>query len=119
MNIMDIQNELIHKLKNIHKTYLDIFLDYINEKTRDNFIINEFNNQYYIFNYNNYKLVFNLYNNYWILLQNNTLLIESYSLNDIINHYLFITHKLSICLHKQSMDPDTEILNNIFTNLTI
>ena len=114
-----IQNELLYKINNIHKKYIDIFLDYINIKTRDNFNIIEYNNQYYILNYNNYKIVFNLQYNYWLLVQDNNTLYESKFIDEIIYNYLYTTNKLSICLHSQSMDPDTEILNNIFNNLSL
>jgi hypothetical protein len=118
-DILTVQNELLYKLNNIHKKYIDIFLDYIIIKTRNNFNIMEYNNQYYILYYNNYKFVFDLQNNSWLLVQDNKLLYESKLIDEIIYNYLYVTNKLSICLHQQSMDPDTEILNNIFNNLSL
>jgi hypothetical protein len=117
--LLNIQNDLLYKINNIHKEYIYIFLDYIKTKTRDEFIILEYNNQYYIIYCNSYKIVFNLEYNYWLLIQDNKTFCESKLIDDVINSYLFITNKLSICLHSQSMDPDTEVLNSILNKLKI
>jgi len=118
-NISIIQNKLLEKISNIHKKYIDFFFNYILIKTRDNFNIMEYNNQYYIFNYDNNKIVFNLEYNYWLLIKDNKIKYESNILDEIIYNYLYINNKLSIQLHCQSMDPDTEMLNNIFNNLNL
>ena len=117
--LLDVQTLLLQDINNIHRKYIDTFLDYINFKSRDYFNIMEYNNEYYIFIYNSYKIVFSLLHNNWLLIQDNKILCESKLIDDILYNYLYITNKLSICLHVQSMDPDTEILNKIFNNLNL
>ena len=110
--ILETQQNLSYSIKYYENTFMYTFNKIINEKTGQIFLNKIFNN-YFIFYNENYQIIF--YNDLWYLLNGQTIMNENKALNIIINSYLFLTNRLSICLHSQSMDTDMEELNNLLS----
>jgi len=116
--IIETQNNLMYSIKYYQDTFLYTFNKIINNKTGQLFI-NKFINNYYIFNFNNFDIVYSSTDNIWILYNNSIIIYNHPNLIEIINQYLLINNRLSLCLHVQSMDTDMEELNNILKNINL
>ena len=115
-DILELQNNLYYTIKYYQEKFLILFNKIINNKTGEIFT-KKYVDNYFIFTNNNYNIIF--YNNKWILTHNNIYIGDNDNLIEIINHYLLLNNRLSLCLHSQSMDIDMEEINNLLHNIKI
>ena len=114
-NILELQNNLTYTIKYYQEKFLILFKKIINKKTGEIFMAKYLDN-YFIFSLNTYKIIF--YNNKWILTKDDIHIGDNDNLLEIINHYLLLTNRLSLCVH-QLMDSDMEEINNLLYNTKI
>ena len=130
MNISNIQNDIIYNINYYQNIFITTFNKIINNRTGEIFTPSVENNTYYIFINNCYKVIFNIDNKKWFLSNNTSfnIIYENYNLFELLNHYLFITNRLTLCVLDNNvnnldidmdMDMDMEELNNKLKNTYI
>lgn len=115
MNINKLQNELLYNIQFYKNEFITIFNEIINKKTGENFVSSIENNNYiFLNNISLQQIIYSHNNDKWYLVDNNnTILFENNNLIEVINYYLIISNRLTLCIYlDNNIDMEIEELCN-------